>query len=146
MLMAEMFDHNGHWDKDLNWYFIVATIASKFQKLDFVKYFPQLFLDIVRNINDTFGSMDEMDRIFMEEKTGIQPVVKSMAQAIVWLIVPATKPHCQQVWMYIHRIFNLILSPLDPSNHVASCMMLIEFIKCFVQSFTRRKGFERNVW
>lgn len=102
MLLRELFEVNGFWDQDLNWLFILQTIIKKFPDLDYARRFQPIFLNIIKFVNDTLnGPEGELSGLYEEELLGLPTASRSISKIIVGLIVPSTKPHYNQIWMYI---------------------------------------------
>jgi hypothetical protein len=102
MLIKELFEVNGFWEQDHNWFFIISVIMKKFPALEYTRRFSTIFLNAISVVSETLNaSENDETRLFGEESIGVPPMVRSIPEVMVNLIVPSTKAHCEQVWMYI---------------------------------------------
>lgn len=77
-------------------------IVKRFPNLDYVRYFPTIFQNVIKMVSETLNANEnDESRLFGEETIGVPSLNRSIPQLMVNLIVPSSKPHCNQVWMYI---------------------------------------------
>lgn len=74
----------------------------------------------------------------------IQSVLKSIALALSYLLLPQTNPQHFFVTSCIERLFNLVITSLDHVNPPEYLNDLLGFVKVFVRAYLLRYRGERG--
>ena len=76
----------------------------------------------------------------------IQPVLKSVALALAYLLLPNSQPQHVFIKSCIERLFCLVISSLDHINPPEYLNDLLGFVKVFVRAYLLRYRGERGLF
>lgn len=148
-LLGELFSDNNLWDRDCFWFYILSEIIKKFPKLDYSSYYQTIMQEVIRAFTTIIEGSNEEG---LKKLTAtdpfllIQPVLKSVALAMVYLLLPASQPQHSFIKSCIHRLFCLVTSSLDHINPPEYLGDLLGFVKIFVAAYLQRYRAERGVY
>ena len=148
-MLAELFSDNNLWDRDLLWFFVLSEIIKKFPRLDYSLYFQTIMQEVIKAFTTLIDSSseDSIKKITSSDPfLQIQPILKSVAVILAYLLMPENQPQHIFVKSCIQRLFNLVITSLDHINPPEYLSDLLSFIKAFIRSYLLRFRNERGLF
>ena len=140
-LLAELFSDNNLWDRDCSWFYILGELVKKFPRIDYSAYYQTIMHQVIKAFTIIINgdNEDSLKKLTTSDNyLQIQPVLKSVAMTLAYLILPASQPQHYFIKSCIQRVFVLIISSLDYVNPPEYLNDLITFSKAFVRSYLIR--------
>jgi hypothetical protein len=90
-----LFADNNLWDRDCFWFYILSEITKKFPRIDYSPYYQTIMQEVIRAFTTIIqGSNEESLKqlTITDPFLQIQPVLKSVAFIMVYLLLPNNQP------------------------------------------------------
>jgi hypothetical protein len=133
-----LFADNNLWDRDCFWFYILSEITKKFPRIDYSPYYQTIMQEVIRAFTTIIqGSNEESLKqlTITDPFLQIQPVLKSVAFIMVYLLLPNNQPQHVFIKSCVERLFSLVTSSLDHINPPEYLGDMLGFVKIFVSAY-----------